>query len=318
MKAIIFDKTLQLVNLPRPKPQEGEALIQVLMAGICNTDLEILCGYMGFKGILGHEFIGKVVESTNPEWIGKRVVGEINEGCGNCDFCRSGLERHCPNRKVLGIQGKPGAFAEYMTLAEKNLHVITQDITDEEAVFIEPLAASLEILEQINLNPDYKIAIIGDGKLALLITQVLSLHGNDVTVVGKHDYKLKIAQEFGAHAFLTKQFNNGKFDVVVEASGSPDAFQFALGLVQPRGYFILKSTYHNKLKINPSEIVIHEITLIGSRCGVFKPAIRLLKDQRIRIKPLISSIKPLTEAHEAFKLAQEPESLKVIIDFRSI
>lgn len=315
MKALRFDEKLCLTDVLSPKRKDGEALIKVRMAGICNTDLEIIGGYMGFRGILGHEFVGQVEEATNAEWLGQRVVGEINIACGECEFCRKGLGRHCPNRTVLGIQGKDGAFAEYLTLPEKNLHRVADSIADEEAVFVEPLAASLEILQQIKIDPASRVAIIGDGKLGLLITQVLARSGCELLVVGKNTGKLALAESFGANISQAESRPNDKFDMVVEASGSPKGFALALELLKPRGTMVLKSTYHEELGFNPAKLVIDEIKLVGSRCGPFAPALRQLENKWIDVKPLVTGIFPFDEAVQAFAKAQKADSLKIILDF---
>jgi threonine dehydrogenase-like Zn-dependent dehydrogenase len=316
MKALTFDENLRLTDVPTPEHKDGEALIKITMAGICNTDLEIIRGYMGFRGILGHEFIGKVEEATNAEWIGKRVVGDINIPCRDCEFCRKGLERHCYNRTVLGIQGKDGVFAEYVTLPEQNLHHVPDGVSDKAAVFVEPLAASLEILQQVKIDPASRIAIIGDGKLGLMITQVLTRTGCELVVIGKNSSKLATAKSFGASTALVDSHPQERYDSVVEASGSPNGFALALELLKPRGTMILKSTYHEKLVFNPAEIVINEMHVVGSRCGVFAPAIRLLEHDSIDVDPFVTKIFPFTEAETAFEIAQDSASLKVILDFR--
>jgi len=318
MKALKFDKTLQLVDVPPPERLAGEALIHVQMAGICNTDLEIIKGYMGFRGILGHEFVGRVEEASNADWVGQRVVGEINIACGKCEFCKIGLERHCRNRTVLGIQGKDGAFAEYLTLPERNLHKVPETISDQEAVFVEPLAASLEILEQVKIEPSAKVAVIGDGKLGLLITQVLIRTGVELVVVGKSPHKLAIAETFGAATAQVDSPPEQMFDYVVEVSGSPQGFELALALLKPRGTMVLKSTFHQNLTFNSSKIVIDEINIVGSRCGLFAPAIRHLEQKWINVKPLISNIFSFANAQSAFKVASEADRLKVLLDFRNL
>ncbi|MFQ6114728.1 MAG: alcohol dehydrogenase catalytic domain-containing protein, partial [bacterium] len=244
VKALYLKDSLKLKEIELPIPKKNEALIKLLMAGICNTDLEIVKGYMGFEGVLGHEFVGLVEQASGQKWIGKRVCGEINLGCGQCSYCQQSLSRHCPDRTVLGILDKDGAFAEYVTLPIENLHFIPDSIADKYAVFVEPLAAALEILEQVHLEPSDKVAVVGDGKLGLLICQVLRLTGCRLFLIGKHNRKLSLAKSWGVKALLPEQLADGKFDIVVEASGSPSGFSTAMNLVRPRGTVVLKSTYH--------------------------------------------------------------------------
>ena len=316
MKALVFDGNLAIQDRPKPKPQENEALIRIRMAGICNTDVEITKGYMGFTGILGHEFVGEVVECRSKKWIGKRVVGEINIGCGICEYCRKDLDRHCPSRKVLGISGKDGAFAEYITLPVKNLVAVPDSISDEEAVVIEPLAAACEILEQVHIEPTHRVAIVGDGKLGQLIARVLHLTGCRITVFGMSRAKLSKLDVMGIETHITNSPTNKKFDIVVEVSGSPSGFSFAMDLVRPRGIFILKSTMHEDIAFNTARLVIDEIELVGSRCGRFEPAARLLDRGLIDVKPVITKAVPFERAEEAFVEAKAPESLKVLIGFK--
>ncbi len=314
MLALRFDGDLELADLPRPVPAEGEALIRVRLAGICNTDLEIVRGYFGFRGVLGHEFVGEVAGAPGkPEWVGRRVVGEINLACGECEFCRAGLARHCPNRRVLGILGKEGCFAEFVTLPVENLHPVPSSVPDRAAVFTEPLAATLEILEQVHVEPASLVAVVGDGKLALLIVQILRLTGCRLRILGKYERKLALAAQWGAVPIEHSDEWWGRFDVVVEASGSPDGFETALQLVRPRGTIVLKSTYAAKPVVDTSRIVVDEVQLIGSRCGQFEPALRLLEAGLVETEPLISGEYPLARGLEAFAKAQEPGVLKVLL-----
>ncbi len=313
MKAISFDKQVNFIDAAPPVPAKDEALIQVLYAGICQTDLEIMKGYMGFRGIPGHEFVGRVIQSpSNKSWIGKRVVGEINIGCGTCPFCRQGLERHCPNRSVLGIKNRDGCFAERITLPLKNLHRISEHVSDSEAVLTEPLAAACEILEQVHIQPDHSVAIIGDGRLAQLILRVLVLTGCDLTLIGKHTEKLALAKLFGIKTYHHNTVPDKKYNIIVEASGSQSGFTMASDLLEPRGTLILKSTYHQKTSINLSQCVIDEVTLTGSRCGKFNPAIRLLENKLINTKGLITHQFSLDEYDKAFESASTPNALKTI------
>jgi len=314
LKALFFDgQSPSLIFASKPVPETGEALIRVRYAGICTTDLEILNGYLSFRGIPGHEFVGVVEESPDPGWIGKRVVGEINIGCGTCPVCLAGLERHCPNRRVLGILNKDGAFAEYLTLPVKNLREVPPSISDKEAVFTEPLAAALEILEQTKIEPNFSVTIIGDGKLAQLIARVLINIGVRLTVIGKHPEKLKLFADQGVITFLADEISLPKQDMVIESSGSPTGWELALSLVRPRGTIVLKSTYHKKLTTNPANLVIDEITVVGSRCGQFEPALRLLESRTIVVDDLISAEFPLENALEALKAAQQRNALKVLL-----
>jgi threonine dehydrogenase-like Zn-dependent dehydrogenase len=315
MKALVFDRNLRIIEKDIPEPGMGEALIQIRVAGICNTDLEICKGYMDFRGILGHEFVGEVVQCKDSAWIGKRVVGDINIGCGHCEICGANMERHCPSRQVLGILQKDGVFAEFITLPLSNLHLVPENVADEEAVFVEPLAACCEILEQIRITPVSHVAIIGDGKLGQLIAQVIGLTGCRVTVIGKHLHKLKKVEEFGIEINTWKDLPKQLFDTVIEASGSASGFQLALQILSPRGTIILKSTTHEQIQLNLAPIVVNEIQIIGSRCGQFEPAIRLLNKNRIHVAPLITSIFPFNEWEKAFILAQEPKSLKILLQF---
>jgi threonine dehydrogenase-like Zn-dependent dehydrogenase len=321
MKAILFDGELTYTDkYPVPEPQEGEALIRVNMAGICNTDLEIIKGYLDFKGVLGHEFVGMVekVNGVSHDLSGKRVVGEINCACGVCDYCLKGLKTHCPDRKTLGITDKDGAFAEHITLPLDNLFVLPDNIADEEAVFTEPLAAAFEILEQIHIRPTDKILIMGDGKLGILIALVLNLTQADVTLAGKHDNKLTAASNQGVKTIkITSLFPLTKsYDIVVEATGTPEGFELALQLVNPRGKVVLKSTVAKGKEINLAPVVIDEIQVIGSRCGPFEPALSALSRKLIDVKPLITEVYRPEQAKEAFEKAKEKDSLKVLIDFR--
>ena len=315
MKAVVFDNGLRLDNnYPMPEPKKGEALIKVNTIGICNTDYEITLGYMGYKGILGHEFTGVVEKAENKDLIGKRVVGEINCGCGECEWCAQGLERHCFNRTTLGIWKREGCFAEYVSLPEKNLLVIPDNVSDEEAVFTEPLAAALEILEQVHIPPYKKVIVLGDGKLGLIIALALSAAGLDITLVGKHEKKLKIAAEQGVKTKLLSELKIEKaYDFVVEATGSISGFETSVALTKPRGTLILKSTIAASKEFNLAPIVVDEITIVGSRCGQFAPALRMLEQKRIDVKPLISDIFDIDASIAAFERNKEKSSVKVLV-----
>lgn len=317
MKAVVFDNGLKLDNnYPMPEPKKGEALIKVNTIGICNTDYEITKGYMGYKGILGHEFTG-IVESVNSDdksLVGKRVVGEINCGCGECEWCAQGLERHCFNRSTLGIWQREGCFAEYVCLPVKNLLEIPSNVSDEEAVFVEPLAAALEILEQVHIPPHKKVIVLGDGKLGLIIALALNAAGLDIILVGKHEEKLAIAKAQGVKTQLLADLKIEKaYDFVVEATGSITGFETSLALTKPRGTLILKSTIAASKEFNLAPIVIDEITVLGSRCGQFAPALRLLESKRIDVKPLISDIYDINDSVMAFDKNTEKSSVKVLV-----
>lgn len=319
MKAVVFDNELKLVNdYKKPEPKEGEALIKISLAGICNTDFEITKGYMGYKGILGHEFVGVVEEINGKDksLLGKRVVGEINCGCGNCEWCHQGLERHCPNRQTLGIWQKDGCMAEYLTMPLDTLLEVPQNVTDEQAVFVEPLAAALEIVEQLHIQPIQKVVILGDGKLGLLIALALNAHNLDVLLVGKHQNKLDIAASQGVKTKLLEKLEiKKKWDFVVEATGSISGFETALALTKPRGTLVLKSTVAASKEFNLAPIVVDEIRVQGSRCGRFAPALRLLSSGKIDLKPLISGTYGIDSAIEAFEKNKEGGSLKILIKF---
>lgn len=314
MKALCLkDGELKLKELPTPVANENEALIKVKLAGICKTDLELVKGYMDFDGVLGHEFVGVVEKAESESWIGKRVCGEINFGCGRCHYCLRGLSRHCPNRTVLGIMNQDGVFAEYVVLPTDNLQEIPKEVPDLTAVFVEPLAAALEILEQVQIEPNASVAVIGDGKLGLLICQVLKLTGCKLLLIGKHANKLGLAESWGIDALNLDQLSNDKYDIVVEASGSPSGFSTAMRLIKPRGTIVLKSTYHGEISLNAAPIVIDEISILGSRCGQFPSAVRLLQEKLVDVESLITEILPFDKALEAFELAQQPDKLKIVL-----
>jgi len=321
--ALAFEK-----NYPQPDLRSGEALIGVLLAGICNTDLEITRGYLAFQGILGHEFVG-IVEAVHegpgaspPTYlIGKRVVGEINAAChrSNCPYCQRGMPTHCPNRTTLGILNRDGAFAEYLTLPVANLHLVPDNVSDEEAVFVEPLAANFEMLEQVHLKPTDSVVILGDGKMGQLAAQVLALSGCEVMMVGKHEEKLALAEKRGVHSYVLDDAtsftleNRRRVDVVVECSGSAQGLEMALRLVKPRGTLILKSTVADKSTLYLAPIVIDEIRIQGSRCGPFAPAIRALSQKTVDIRPLISAHYSLDDGIVALEHAARPGVLKVLL-----
>lgn len=307
------DSQLGMRQIDMPVRKPGEALVRVRMAGICNTDLEIARGYMSFEGVLGHEFIGEVVEADDAHWLGARVAGEINLACRKCETCARGLARHCPNRTVLGILGKDGAFAEYLTLPIANLHRVPDTLSDRAACFVEPIAACYEILEQVPLKGHERIAVLGDGKLGQLVAMVLHERAAAPILVGKHEPKLQRARARGLRTAYAGELAHKSFDVVVEATGSPSGMQAALQLVRPRGTLVLKSTYHGALTLDAAPLVIDEITLVGSRCGPFVPAIASLAAHKLQPDSLIDAVFPLSEAYEALQRAGEPGVLKVLL-----
>lgn len=298
-------------DVEKPTP-DGEVMVRVTLSGICNTDLEIARGYAGFQGTLGHEFVG-VVESG--ERAGQRVVGEINAGCGHCDLCRAGDSRHCAERSVLGIVGRDGAHAEFLTLPHCNLFLVPDEVTDEHAVFTEPLAAACGILERTEINEDTKVAVIGDGKLGLLCAQVAALTGARVLCVGKHPEKLRIASGRGIETASVAEAakRTREFDVVVEASGSASGFALALDLLHPRGILVLKSTFHGATEMDAARIVVDEISVVGSRCGRFQPALDLLRQGAVDVASLISEEHPLANGVQAMQRAAEPGVMKVLL-----
>jgi threonine dehydrogenase-like Zn-dependent dehydrogenase len=314
MKALRFDGKDLIFIENYPKPHSDEAIVRVTLAGICGTDLEILQGYMSYEGVLGHEFVGIVEDSKNKDLVGKRVVGEINVGCQKCDSCKHGLERHCPNRTVLGILNRDGAFAEYLSLPEKNLHVLPDSITDQQAVFIEPIAAAFEIKEQISPNPDWRIAIVGDGRLSQLIVSVLWTTCSNITCFGRHESKLERLQKIGVKTKIgILSDHEHSFDLVVEATGSTSGFLDSMRLVKPRGTVILKSTIASKENLDLTPAVVNEITLVGSRCGPFRPAINALATGIVSVDGLIDSEYTLENFQEAFSRAKESNTLKVVL-----
>ena len=307
-------KRLAIKEIGKPD-RVDEALVRVLLSGICNTDLEIARGYAGFNGTIGHEFVGVVEDSSDGALVGLRVVGEINAGCGNCELCRGGDSRHCANRTVLGIHGRDGAHAEFLQLPAVNLLPVPDNIPDEHAVFTEPLAAACGVLERARINKSDRVAVIGDGKLGLLCAQVIALTGADVLLIGKHSSKLRIAERRGIEIATPKLVGKRKqqFDVVVEASGAASGFGLALDLLRPTGQLVLKSTFHGKTELDAARIVVDEISIVGSRCGRFSPAIDLLKRTAIDVDSLISEEYPLSNGVHAMRRAGTKGVMKVLL-----
>jgi threonine dehydrogenase-like Zn-dependent dehydrogenase len=307
-------KRLSMKDIEKPE-RADEALVRVLLSGICNTDLEIARGYAGFKGTIGHEFIGVVEESTDRALVGRRVVGEINAGCGKCDLCRAGDSRHCATRTVLGIHGRDGAHAEFLQLPSANLLLVPDAVADEHAVFTEPLAAACGVVERVSITNSDRVAVIGDGKLGLLCAQVLALTGASLLLIGKHASKLRIAERRGIETATPKQAAKRmrEFDVVVEASGGAAGFGLALDLLRPRGHLVLKSTFHGKTELETARIVVDEISIVGSRCGRFGPALALLKKAAIDVDSLISEEYALSQGVHAMRRAGTRGVLKVLL-----
>jgi threonine dehydrogenase-like Zn-dependent dehydrogenase len=305
---------VSLCDEPRPHRPEGFALIRLLCGGICNTDLELQRGYYGFAGTPGHEFAGEVVEADSPEWIGRRVVGEINLACGSCEWCRRRLGRHCPHRSVLGIVRHPGAFREFLTLPECNLHAVPDSLATEAAVFTEPLAAACEILDQVALPCSAEVAVLGDGKLGLLIALVLNAYGYRVRHFGRHKEKLRIAERAGVQIeAVGGALPEMAYEWVVDATGSAEGLRQAVRMTRPRGTVVLKSTVHGLAPVDTASVIVNEITLVGSRCGRFEPALDLLRRGLIPVAELISEQFPLAEAPRAFDRAAEKGILKVLL-----
>ncbi|MDD9933282.1 MAG: alcohol dehydrogenase catalytic domain-containing protein [Myxococcales bacterium] len=318
MQALVLeDSTVAVRDVPVPEPGAGEALVRVQMAGVCNTDVEIARGYMGFSGVLGHELYG-VVEACedNPALVGKRVAGEINQACAACPMCERGLGRHCPARTVMGILHKDGCFAEHVTLQQACLHPLPEALEDARACFVEPTAAAFEVLEQVPVSDRDRIAVLGDGKLGLLIGQVLATTGATPTLVGRHERKLSLARAQGARTAALDALDDNTFDVVIEATGSPAGMEAAIRLTRPRGTLVLKSTYHGPLELDAAPLVIDELTVVGSRCGPFEPALRALATGAVDPDAMVDAIYPLAQAAEALERAQQPGVLKVLLDMR--
>ena len=329
MKALRYENgSLSVSDVPRPLA-DGEALVRVTLSGICNTDLEIARGYAGFEGTIGHEFVGVIEEVStgaqasllaghrHPAGLtpATRVVGEINAGCGACDLCRAGDPRHCPNRTVLGIVGRDGAHAEFLKLPIVNLLRVPDEVSDERAVFTEPLAAACGILERVSITEDTRVAVIGDGKLGLLCAQVIATTGAKLTLIGKHENKLDIAASRGIKTITVKEAAKraSQFDVTVEASGSSSGFALAQQLLHPRGILVLKSTFHGTTEIDAAPLVVNEISVVGSRCGRFAPALELLKDGAVDVESLIDKQFPLSAGLQAMERAAQPGVLKILL-----
>lgn len=305
-------------DYPLPPAHPGEAILRVRLAGICATDLELVKGYAGFTGVLGHEFVAEVVAVNGSEeeqawWNGRSVVSSINIGCGQCPICQQDGPEHCPNRQALGIHGRDGAFAEYLTVPIANLHEVPAGVADEAAVFTEPLAAALRIREQVVVGPGEKTAVIGPGRLGLLVGQVLALTGNEVIMLGRSQSSLMLPTQLGQTTALAEDLPDDSFGLVVEVTGNEAGFAQALRLVRPQGTIILKSTFHGLPRVDLTKLVVSEIKVVGSRCGSFAPALRLLANHAIATTPLIDATYPLTEAQAAFTHAAQPGVRKILL-----
>lgn len=311
---VLFDGKLQYRHdYPRPRPAEGEALIRVTLAGICSTDLEIVKGYAGFEGVMGHEFVGKVVEAAEREWIGRRVVGTINLGCRQCAVCLGSGPEHCPQRTVLGIINRDGAFADYVALPLVNLHPIPDNVPDETAVFTEPLAAALRIREQVMVRPTMRAAVVGPGRLGTLIGQVLALAGTEVTMLGRRPESLALPVQLGLATGLVDQAAADSFDLVVEATGNEAGLAHSLRLVRPLGTLVMKSTFAGAATVDLTKLVVGEIMVVGSRCGPFAPALRLLAEGKVEVQAMIEGEYALREGVAAFEQAARPGVRKVLL-----
>ena len=309
MKGIYFNgqDAVYREDLPMPVRGEKESLVKILLCAVCNTDKEVRKGYRpDFRGVMGHEFVGEVIESSDKSLVGKRVVGELNATCGECVYCKTGRPTHCNERRVLGMKNKDGAFAEYMTIDTNLLHVVPEELPTEIAIFTEPLAAAFEILTQIHVSPDKNAAVLGDGRLALFVAQVLAQTGIDLTVIGKHEEKLELFKSF---AKVTTEGELEGYEYVAECTGSPSGLQKALDLVRKKGTIILKSTYAGTVDVNMSMVAVNEISIVGSRCGPFEPALKILKEGKISL--------PKIELYECkdFEKAFESKAFKAGISF---
>ena len=314
MQAVVFDGKLRVAHRPVPSPAEGDAVVRVRLAGICNTDLEIVRGYMDFRGVLGHEFVGEVASAPAREDLsGKRVVGEINCPCGACPTCERGLPRHCPNRTVLGIVGRDGAFAEYIALPVANLHAVPDSVSDEQAVFTEPLAACYEMVERALVAPDEDVLVLGDGKMGALCAQALANAGARVVCAGRHPEKMALLGALGLSVITCDEIESARWTAVVDVTGAAGGLNDALRAVRPRGRIIVKTTVATEHRLNLAPLVIDEISLIGSRCGPFAPALRALESGAVSVDSLVDATFPLAAAASAFERAAEPGAFKVLL-----
>ena len=320
MRALwLQDGQLRQTDLPVPIPGPGEALLRVCVAGLCNTDLELRKGYAAFVGVPGHEFVAEVASAPEaPEWVGRRVAGEINVSCGRCRECGAGLRAHCVERTVVGIRGRQGALAEYLTLPIANLHELPAGLPDQAAVFTEPAAAALEVQEQVPIGPGRRVVVVGDGKLGQLLARTLVLTGAELRVIGRHADKLGRLARRGIAVGEAGSVPERWADVAVECTGKPEGFETARRVVRPRGTLVLKSTYHGPAPIDLSAVVVDELTLVGSRCGPFAKALALLADGRLEVSDLVADVYRLDQASDAFDAASRPGALKVLVNIAAV
>lgn len=317
--ALMLDEGLHLVEVDAPEPEPDEALIEVHRVGVCGTDLALMRGYADFRGVPGHEFVGEVIEAEMaPQWIGRRVVAEINVACGRCDRCRRGMPNHCSRRDVLGLRGRSGAFAQQIVVPVTNLHEVPAVLDDDAAAFAEPIAAAFRIVDQVQIDPSTRVAVWGDGRLGLLIAMVLDTHGCELTVVGRHARKLALLEHTGAALRTDDDVVRHDFDVVIDATGSAEGLATALAHVRPQGTLVVKSTVAEPMPIDVGRLVVDEIRLIGSRCGAFEPALDALASGAIDPRPLVDAVLPLARGTEAFEIASRRGALKVLVDPRRV
>ncbi len=315
MRALVFDGQLHLDSaLPMPEVQDGDTLLKIRRAGICNTDLELVAGMYGFSGILGHEFVAEVIQGQ-PDLIGKRVVGEISVVCGKCDFCERGIPSQCRNRTTIGIRRYPGAFADYLPLPPRNLHVVPDSISDDEAVFVEPLAAALQVTEAVHISPRDRVVVVGVGKLGMLVAQVLKLTGADVIGIVRREKQAQLLEKWSIAAAALSDLAEQSAQVVVDVTGLDQGFADALKLVESRGTIVLKSTYNGFPQADLTQVAVREIRIVGSRCGPFDAALRLLERNLVDVTSLIEARYPFDNAVEAMDFAAQSGALKTLLDF---
>lgn len=314
MKALwLEDRTLSVRDIDEPTA-DGEAMVRVRLSGICGTDLELVRGYYPYTGVPGHEFVGEVTEAPDPAWVGARVVGEINDACGSCGTCLRGRATHCERRTVLGIVSRNGVHAEYARVPLGNLHRVPDGVPDEAAVFTEPLAAALEVLEQVHVRPEDRVLLVGAGRLGQLVGRVLALTGAHTRAVARHERQRRLLEAAGVGCVHEEEAGERCWDIVVEATGSPSGLEFARRALRPRGTLVLKSTYRGEVTLDLAPFVVDEITVVGSRCGPFPPALELLARGAVDPLPLIEARYPLSRALEAFEVAAAPGSMKVLLE----
>ncbi len=325
MQAAVFEnRGVSMVEQEQPRPEPGQALVRVLAAGICRTDLELLAGYHHFRGVAGHEFVGRVEAAPErPGLVGRRVVADINIGCGKCPPCQAGDPRHCPRRRVIGIRRWPGAFAHYLLVPVQNLHPLPPEISDIQAVFSEPLAAALQVSQQVHITAQTRLAVLGDGKLGLLAALALRHYTPGLVLLGHHRERLKLAAAQGVETLLLPPGAEGQgrpagrepFDLVVEATGRNQGLVQALELVRPRGVVALKTTSHLPATLELSRLVVNEITLLGSRCGDMAQALDFLRQRRLEVEPLVEAVYPFAQFPQALEHAGRPGAGKIVLRY---